>query len=113
MLRKGDIVTHFEGQSIANDGTVPYHSGERISFHYVVSAMYVHDEATVNIIRYRPSFAFYLDRIFCSIACIFKAVVTVIRDGKQLEVRYLLPNITAPYLVPVFDNRLRPEYAVI
>lgn len=32
-----DILLSFDGSDIANDGTVPFRSGERISFSYLVS----------------------------------------------------------------------------
>lgn len=32
-----DILLAFDGVAIANDGTVPFRSGERISFSYLVS----------------------------------------------------------------------------
>ena len=41
----GDIVLSFEGTDIANDGTVPFRSGERISFSYLVSRKFVGDQA--------------------------------------------------------------------
>ena len=44
-LRRGDIVLSFDGIDIANDGTVPFRSGERISFSYLVSRKYVGDQA--------------------------------------------------------------------
>ena len=28
-LRKGDVLTHFDGVALANDGTVPFRRGER------------------------------------------------------------------------------------
>jgi hypothetical protein len=36
-LRQFDILLAFDGVDIANDGTVPFRSGERISFSYLVS----------------------------------------------------------------------------
>lgn len=39
-LKKGDILLSFDGVDIANDGTVPFRSGERISFNYLVSKKY-------------------------------------------------------------------------
>ena len=40
VLRADDIVTHFDGVPVANDGTVPFRSGERIGFSYPVSTKY-------------------------------------------------------------------------
>ena len=47
MLKRGDIVLAFDGTDIANDGTVPFRSGERISFSYLVSKKYVGEKARV------------------------------------------------------------------
>ena len=44
LLKRGDIVLAFDGTDIANDGTVPFRSGERISFSYLVSKKYVRDK---------------------------------------------------------------------
>ena len=45
-LKKGDILLSFDGVDIANDGTVPFRSGERISFNYLVSRKYTNEEVT-------------------------------------------------------------------
>ncbi len=37
VLRPNDVLLAFDGTPIANDGTVPFRSGERISFSYLVS----------------------------------------------------------------------------
>jgi hypothetical protein len=37
VLSQYDILQAFDGMEIANDGTVPFRSGERISFSYLVS----------------------------------------------------------------------------
>lgn len=43
-LKKGDILLSFDGVDIANDGTVPFRSGERISFNYLVSRKYTNEQ---------------------------------------------------------------------
>ena len=48
-LRRGDIVLSFDGTDIANDGTVPFRSGERISFSYLVSRKYVGQQARPGV----------------------------------------------------------------
>lgn len=53
-LRRGDIVLSFDGTDIANDGTVPFRSGERISFSYLVSRKYVGEQARPQC---QPAFA--------------------------------------------------------
>ncbi len=37
----------FDGVDIGSDGTVPFRSGERISFTYLISQKYTGDEASV------------------------------------------------------------------
>lgn len=47
VLKKGDILLSFDGIDIANDGTdgtVPFRSGERISFNYLVSKKYTNEQ---------------------------------------------------------------------
>ena len=46
VIKKGDILLSFDGVDIANDGTVPFRSGERISFNYLVSKKYTNEEVT-------------------------------------------------------------------
>eukprot|EP00123_Amoebidium_parasiticum_P015986 comp23232_c0_seq1/m.37901 comp23232_c0_seq1/g.37901 ORF comp23232_c0_seq1/g.37901 comp23232_c0_seq1/m.37901 type:complete len:582 (-) comp23232_c0_seq1:161-1906(-) len=84
-LKKGDIVTHFEGVAIANDGTVPYRDGERISFHYLKSLKFVGDKCTLRILR----------------------------DGKHMEVVFGLGPSSQPLLVPIHEPRRMPEYLVV
>ena len=45
-LHEGDILMSFEGTDIANDGTVPFRSGERISFSYLISQKYTDDQVS-------------------------------------------------------------------
>lgn len=45
-LKKGDILLSFDGVDIANDGTVPFRSGERISFNYLVSKKYTAEKVS-------------------------------------------------------------------
>ncbi|KAL3147512.1 Protease Do-like 9 [Trebouxia sp. C0009 RCD-2024] len=49
-LKKGDILLSFDGVDIANDGTVPFRSGERISFNYLVSRKYTSEEAELRVL---------------------------------------------------------------
>ena len=48
-LKKGDILLSFDGVAIANDGTVPFRSGERISFNYLVSKKYTNEEVRLHV----------------------------------------------------------------
>jgi len=50
-LQRGDVISHFDGIAIANDGTVPFRRGERISFSYLVSQKQVGEEATLRATR--------------------------------------------------------------
>ena len=43
-LEKGDVLLSFDGIDIASDGTVPFRSGERISFSYLVSLKFTGDQ---------------------------------------------------------------------
>ncbi|KAK9829857.1 hypothetical protein WJX72_008281 [[Myrmecia] bisecta] len=51
ILKKGDILLSFDGVDISNDGTVPFRSGERISFSYLVSQKYTHEEAQLRLLQ--------------------------------------------------------------
>lgn len=47
-LKPGDILMAFDNVEIANDGTVPFRSGERIGFSYLVSNKYSGDTVRVG-----------------------------------------------------------------
>lgn len=49
-LKQHDIIMSFDGEDIANDGTVPFRSGERISFSYLVSKKYTNEVAVLRIL---------------------------------------------------------------
>ena len=49
-LKPNDILLSFDGTRIANDGSVTFRSGERISFSYLVSQKYTLDAAQVEIL---------------------------------------------------------------
>jgi hypothetical protein len=51
-LLPGDIVTHFDGVQIANDGTVVFNRGEqRISWRYLLSQKFVGDSCALSVLR--------------------------------------------------------------
>jgi len=50
-VRRGDVVTHFDGVPLANDGTVPFRAGERISFSYVLSHKHVGEKISLKLVR--------------------------------------------------------------
>eukprot|EP00871_Galdieria_phlegrea_P002145 jgi/Galph1/2931/GphlegSOOS_G1600.1 len=83
VLRKGDVVTHFDDILIASDGTVAYRGGERINFHYLVTLKFVGEYCKLRFIR----------------------------DGTPMETSYPLEEL--PLLVPVHERRLVPEYLTI
>ena len=41
VLRPDDVITRFDGIDISNDGTVPFRTGERIAFSYLISNKYI------------------------------------------------------------------------
>lgn len=43
-LRKGDVVMKVDGISVANDGSIPFRSGERVSMRYYMSQLFPGDE---------------------------------------------------------------------
>ncbi|XP_052195218.1 protease Do-like 9 isoform X2 [Diospyros lotus] len=51
VLKPSDVILSFNGINIANDGTVPFRHGERISFSYLVSQKYTGDRALVEVLR--------------------------------------------------------------
>ena len=50
-LRPRDIILRFDGHVVSNDGTVPFRSGERISFSYLISQKFLEDAAELEILR--------------------------------------------------------------
>jgi hypothetical protein len=51
VLQSDDVLLSFDGTAIANDGTVPFRTGERIAFSYLISQKYVGDEAALEVLR--------------------------------------------------------------
>lgn len=51
VLKKGDVLRAFDGTDIACDGTLPFRTGERIAFGYLVSQKFVGDSADLRIMR--------------------------------------------------------------
>ncbi|KAF6260729.1 trypsin-like cysteine/serine peptidase domain-containing protein [Scenedesmus sp. NREL 46B-D3] len=50
-LRAEDVLMSFNGQAIACDGTVPFRTGERIAFSYLISNKFVGESAQVVVLR--------------------------------------------------------------
>lgn len=84
VLRVGDVVTAIDGIPVSNTGTVPYRSGEQISFHYIISNKFIGD-----LVR-----------------------LLVLRQGKCTEITYKLGESAENRLVPVHELKHRPEYFV-
>ncbi|KAG2424070.1 hypothetical protein HYH02_015249 [Chlamydomonas schloesseri] len=51
VLRPDDVLLAFDGTAISNDGTVPFRTGERISFSYLVTNKFVGDTARLEVLR--------------------------------------------------------------
>ena len=50
VLKRHDVLLAFDGVPIAGDGTVPFRTGERIAFSYLVSQKFVGDEAALRVL---------------------------------------------------------------
>ena len=46
-----DVLLSFDGVDVANDGTVPFRSGERLTFSYLVSQKYVGETAELRLLH--------------------------------------------------------------
>ncbi|CAN8063194.1 unnamed protein product [Agarophyton chilense] len=88
VLKKGDVVTHIDGISISNAGTIPFRHGERIDLDYMVTNKFSDDTVTV----------------------------TFQRGGKEHEESYKLSRMQEHCLVPIHDarhlERRQPEYMI-
>ena len=82
-IKPRDVLLTFDGVPIANDGTVPFRTGERISFHYLVSEKYVGERATI----------------------------TYAQNGKTRVATLQLSS--TPRLVPVHINGMPPTYLIV
>lgn len=51
VLKKGDVIVNFDGVPVANEGTVPFRSTERIAFGFLISQKFTGDTAELGIIR--------------------------------------------------------------
>ena len=51
-LEIGDILMSFDGIQVANDGTVPFRSGERIAFSYLTSQKFSGDDCELVLLRH-------------------------------------------------------------
>lgn len=51
VLKNGDIITHVDGISVSNAGTVPFRSGERIGLDFMVTSKFTSDFLAVTFYR--------------------------------------------------------------
>eukprot|EP00879_Flechtneria_rotunda_P008710 GHRR01009124.1.p1 GENE.GHRR01009124.1~~GHRR01009124.1.p1 ORF type:complete len:569 (+),score=138.88 GHRR01009124.1:238-1944(+) len=81
-LRAGDVLTHFNGVEIADDGTFLFREAVRINFGHLVSQAFHGDEATCKVWR----------------------------DGQHLTLPVVLS--TPHQLVPVHSHDVKPSYFI-
>ena len=60
-LKRMDVLMQFDGVDVASDGTVPFRTGERINFSYLVSRKYVGDKSEVTVLRNGKVMNFTID----------------------------------------------------
>jgi len=82
-LRKDDVVMAFDDVAVASDGTVPFRTGERIAFSYLISTKYVGDVCKLKVLR----------------------------EGKELELETRLSKPHS--LVPPHINNKDPGYFIV
>ena len=52
VMRRGDVLTSFDGVAIAADGTIPFRNGsERLGFNYLITQRFVGDRAALTLVR--------------------------------------------------------------
>ncbi|KAJ7298714.1 hypothetical protein O6H91_Y475800 [Diphasiastrum complanatum] len=83
VLQKGDVILRFDGIPVANEGTVPFRSAERIDFHFLVTQKFSGESAEVEILR----------------------------DGKVMKVQTSFkPPV---HLVPIHNEGRLPSYFIV
>ncbi|KAL6960640.1 Protease Do-like 9 [Sarracenia purpurea var. burkii] len=60
VLKPSDVIISFDEVNIANDGTVPFWHGERITFSFLISQKYTGDNALVKVLRNSNTLEFNL-----------------------------------------------------
>jgi len=83
VLKPDDIVMRFDGIQVTNDGTVPFRTGERIAFTYLISQKYTGETAQVDVLR----------------------------DGEEISMEVELSN--PPRLVPCHIEGQQPQYLIV
>ncbi len=51
VLKADDVLMRFDGIDISCDGTVPFRTGERIAFSYLISNKFVGDQCVLDVLR--------------------------------------------------------------
>ncbi|KAG0631697.1 hypothetical protein M758_1G273000 [Ceratodon purpureus] len=51
VIKEGDVLLSFDNVPVANEGTVPFRAGERISFGFLISQKFSGDTANVKLLR--------------------------------------------------------------
>lgn len=51
VVKEGDVLLSFDNVPVANEGTVPFRAGERISFGFLISQKFSGDTANVKVLR--------------------------------------------------------------
>ncbi|KAJ7542645.1 hypothetical protein O6H91_09G004900 [Diphasiastrum complanatum] len=83
LYQKGDVILRFDGIPVANEGTVPFRSAERIDFHFLVTQKFSGESAEVEILR----------------------------DGKVMKVQTSFkPPV---HLVPIHNEGRLPSYFIV
>lgn len=85
VLQKHDIILSIDGVNVSNAGSVPFRDDESILFQYIATQK------------------------FCGDSCHMK----ILRNGEYLDVAYELRNRKESMLIPVLEERKKPEYFTI
>ncbi|KAG0592789.1 hypothetical protein KC19_1G280900 [Ceratodon purpureus] len=83
VIKEGDVLLSFDNVPVANEGTVPFRAGERISFGFLISQKFSGDTANVKLLR----------------------------DGKVIDIQTTLK--TPVRLVPVHIEGKLPSYLIV
>jgi len=85
VLRPGDVLTHIDGTPVADDGSIYFREGERLSARYLPATKFVGDTVRVNVVR----------------------------DQKRLELQFALQPKRSSSLVATHLYDTQPSYFVL
>uniref|UniRef100_A0A2P2JFL1 Uncharacterized protein MANES_17G124100 n=1 Tax=Rhizophora mucronata TaxID=61149 RepID=A0A2P2JFL1_RHIMU len=104
VLKPSDVILSFDGVNIANDGTIPFRHGERISFSYLVSQKYTGDKALVKVLRNSQILEFNIK------LATHKRLVPAHNNGKPpsyyIIAGFVFTAVSVPYLRSEVCNQL-------